>query len=222
MLQGNRQDNIASIGNDLLRAISVCEERVRVSRQNSERFIELSKKKEEVDKLLDMTRTTANHMNRMYKNSKTFLENKKTASNEVLEASIHAVSTVVRDADMSSCTIHNENGKTTILSSRGHSINKREGGGAMTTMGLLMKYACIKACPSKIQIMFLDEALTALSTDSSVNMKGLIEVFSKDIGIVGIEQRDTVYGELAQKRYRVRKANGVSTVSEEEVLPSNG
>ena len=63
--------------------------------------------------------------------------------------------------------------------------------------------------------MFLDEALATLSTSSSVNLKSVIEAFSKDVGIVGIEQKDVLYSDLAQKKYIVNKVGDTSTVREE-------
>lgn len=215
MLQGNGQQNFASLGNDLLRAISTCEERVRVSRQNEARFIEVTKQKASAEQLLEMTRTTANHMSKMYKNVKSFLENKKNNSKTILEASIHSVSAIVKDSELQSCTIRHENGKTKILNKMGVNINRIEGSAARATMGLLLRYTCIKALPNKIQIMLLDEALATLSVDTSVNLREMVELLSKDIGIVGIEQKDTLYNGLAARRYRAVKVRGVSVIQEE-------
>lgn len=215
MLEGNRQQNFTSIGNDLLSAISICEERVRVSRQNEARFIEVSKQKESAEKLLEMTRTTANHMSKMYKNVKSFLENKKNNSKTILEASIHSVSAIVKDSELQSCTIKHENGKTKILNHKGVNINRVEGSAARATMGLLLRYTCLKALPNKIQLMLLDEALATLSVDSSVNLRELVEILSQDIGIVGIEQKDILYNGLASRKYRAVKVRGVSIIKEE-------
>lgn len=217
MLERNQQQNFNSLGNDLLKAISVCEERIRVSRENESRFIEVSKSKGSAEELLGMARTTANHMNKIYKNVKHFLENKKNNSKAVLEASIHSVSAIVKDSELQSCTIQHKNGKTKILNHRGININRVEGSGARATMGLLLRYTCIKALPNKIQIMLLDEALSTLSVDSSVNLREMISTLSTDIGIVGIEQHDVLYRGLASRRYRATKIQGVSVIKEEVV-----
>jgi hypothetical protein len=217
MLEVSEQQNFTPIGNDLLKAISTCEERIRVSRQNETRYLEVSKQKNSAEQLLDMTRATANHMNKMYKNIKFFLENKKSSSKTILEASIHSVSTIVQDSELQSCTIKHENGKTKILNFKGVNINRVDGSGARATMGLLLRYTCLKALPNKIQLMLLDEALSTLSTTSSVNLREMLEIMSKDIGIVGIEQHDVLYRGLATKRYRALKVRNTSTINEEVV-----
>lgn len=209
------QQDIVNLRNDILKSIAVCEERIRISRENQEKYEKLSKQKESAEKLLDMTRTTANHMNSMYKNIKFFLENKKTNSKDILEAAIRSVSAIVKDSDLQGCTIHHENGKTKILNERGQSINLREGSAARATMGFILRYTCLKALPDKIQIMFLDEALATLSSQTSVNLREMLEVFSENIGIVGIEQRNVLYDGLTSRRYKAVKIGDTSTIQEE-------
>lgn len=202
--------------NDLTKAISICEERIRVSKQNEARYREVLKQKQAAEQLCEMMRVTANHMNKMYKNIKFFLENKKNHSKNVLEAAIRSTSAIVKDSDLQNCRIEHENGKTKILNERGQNINAREGSAARATMGFILRYTCLKALPNKIQIMFLDEALATLSSSTSVNLREMIESFSENIGIVGIEQKDVLYSGLASKRYRATKVGEVSTIKEEE------
>lgn len=209
------EENIILVGS-LTKAISICEERIRVSRQNESKFKEISEQKEKCDTLCEMTRVTANHMNRMYKNIKFFLENKKTHSKDILEAAIRSTSAIVKDSDLQNCTIEHNNGKTRVLNGRGQNINAREGSAARATMGFILRYTCLKALPNKIQIMFLDEALATLSAGTSVNLREMIETFSENIGIVGIEQRDVLYSGLAKKRYMATKIGDISTIKEIE------
>lgn len=217
MLEGIEQQNTVALRNDLLRAITVCDERIRISKQNEVRYHEVLKQKTSAETLMDMSRATANHMNKMYKNIKYFLENKKNSSKSILEASIHSVTAIVKDSDLQTCSIYHKNGKTKILNHKGHNINRREGSAARATMGLLLRYTCLKALPNKIQIMFLDEALATLSTDTSVNLREILEVFSSNIGIVGIEQKDILYNGIAKKKYRAVKTGVDSILKEEEV-----
>lgn len=212
----NEELAINSLKNDLTKAVSVCEERIRVSKQNEARYTELVQNRDAADKLCGLMRETANHMNKMYKNVKYFLENKKTQSKDVLEAAIRSTSAIVKDSDLQNCKIEHVNGKTKILNERGQNINAREGSAARATMGFILRYTCLKALPNKIQIMFLDEALATLSSSTSVNLREMIEVFSENIGIVGIEQKDVLYSGLASKRYRATKIGDVSTIKEEE------
>lgn len=215
MHKGNEGKNFNTLGNDLLKAITVCEERIRISKQNQARYVEVSKQKSSAEELCDMVRTTANHMNKMYKNINFFLENKKNASKEILEASIRSVSAIVKDSDLQQCSIVHNNGKTKIVNERGQNINKREGSAARATMGLLLRYTCLKALPNKIQIMFLDEALATLSSTTSVNLREMLEMFSSNIGIVGIEQKDILYSGLASRRYKAVKIGDTSIIQEE-------
>ena len=217
MHKGDEIQNFNTLGNDLLRAITVCEERIRISKQNEAKYIEVSKQKSSAEELCDMVRNTANHMNKMYKNINFFLENKKNTSREILEASIRSVSAIVKDADLQQCSIIHNNGKTKIVNQNNQNINKREGSAARATMGFLLRYTCLKALPNKIQIMFLDEALATLSTTTAVNLRELLEVFSENIGIVGIEQKDILYNGLATKRYRAIKTGNTSIIQEEEI-----
>ena len=209
-----KQQNINTIRNDLLRAISVCEERISISKQNEKKYKEVLGKKESAEKLLEMSRDTANHMNRMYKNTKYFLENKKSNSKDILETAIRSTSAIVKDSELQHCVIHHENGKTKILNQKGQNINKREGSAARATMGLILRYTCLKAIPNKIQIMFLDEALATLSSTTSINLREILEVFAENIGIVGIEQKNVLYNGLASKRYEAKKTGDTSIISE--------
>lgn len=209
-----KQQNINTIRNDLLRAISVCEERISISKQNEQKYKEVLGKKESAEKLLEMSRDTANHMNRMYKNTKYFLENKKSNSKDILETAIRSTSAIVKDSELQHCVIHHENGKTKILNQKGQNINKREGSAARATMGLILRYTCLKAIPNKIQIMFLDEALATLSSTTSINLREILEVFAENIGIVGIEQKNVLYNGLASKRYEAKKTCDTSIISE--------
>lgn len=217
MSERNEQQNIDSIRNDLIKSITICDERIRISRENEQKFIALSQQKATADQLLSNARDTANHMNRMYKNIKFFLENKKTNSKNILESAIHSVSAIVQDSDLQGCTIQHKNGKTRILNEKGQSINLREGSAARATMGFILRYTCLKALPNKIQIMFLDEALATLSSSTSMNLRELLEAFSQNVGIVGIEQRDILYNGLATKRYKAVKVGDVSTIHEEMI-----
>lgn len=217
MSKGIEQQNFNSLGNELLSAISVCEERIRVSRSNEIKFKEVTKRRDSAKQLCDMTKDTANHMNRIYKNVKFFLENKKSSSKSILEASIRSVSSIVKDSNLSQCVIKHENNKTVILNEKGQNINSREGGAARASMHFILKYTCIKAQPNKIQLMLLDEAFATLSTSSSLNISSVIKNFSENIGIVGIEQKDVVYAGITDRRYKAVIQNGITCI-EEEVL----
>lgn len=199
---------------DLQRAITVCDERIALSERNQSKFNEVKKRLDANQAVLDYTRNTANHLNRVYKNIKFFLDNKKSQSKSILEEAIHTVSSIVQDSDLSNCRIEHENGKTRILNDRGQDINAREGSAARATMSFILRYTCLKAMPSKIQIMFLDEALATLSGTTSVNLRELIEVFSDNICIVGIEQRDVLYSGLADKKYIAEKIGKDTSIRE--------
>lgn len=218
MSQGIGQQATNDIGNDLLKAITICEERIRISKANQIKHIEITKQINSTEQLIDITRETTNHMVKVYKNVKYFLENKKNSSKDILEASVRSVSAIVKDSDLQGCIIEHENGKTRILNEKRQNINSREGSAARATMGLLLRYTCLKAMPNKIQIMFLDEALATLSSTTSVNLREMLEVFSENIGIVGIEQKDILYNGLAQKKYLATKIDGVSTIREQDVI----
>ena len=207
---------VAKLNDEIVKAISICEERIRISKANQEKYNKLKSQRDSASTLVSYYRETANHMNRMYKNIKSFLENKKTQSKDVLEAAIRSTSAIVKDAELQTCVIHHENGKTRILNDKGQDINAREGSAARATMGFILRYTCLKAKPNMIQIMFLDEALATLSSTTSVNLREMLEAFSKDIGIVGIEQKSVLYSGLSSKRYMAVKTGSTTTIKEEE------
>ena len=201
---------------DLITSLSICDERIRVSQKNANLHKELTSKLKADEQLLEDVRATANHLTSMYKNIKFFLENKKSQSKDILETAIRSTSAIVKDSSLESCTIMHENGKTRILDGRGQNINKREGSAARATMGFILRYTCLKALPNKIQIMFLDEALATLSSTTAINLREIIESFSENIGIVGIEQKNVLYSGLASKRYSATKVGDYTTIREEE------
>lgn len=208
------EENFGSIRDDLLRAISICEERISVSKSNEAKYTEYIKNKGELEKLCSTARNTANHMNKIYKNLKYYLENKKETSKLILEEAIRSVSNIVEDSNLSKCTIEHKNNKTKVLNELKQDINNREGSAARSTMGILLSYTCLKAIPNAIQIMFLDEALFTLSSTTSVNMRTVLSKLSESIGIVGIEQKDILYRGITIKKYKAVKSNKISKIIE--------
>ena len=205
-----------NLSRELTSALSVCEERIRISKANEVKYNDLTTKLANANSLLNNVRNTGNHMNAMYKNILFFLENKKEHSKAILENAIHSTSAIVKDSDLSNCSILLNNGKVKILNELGQNINSREGSAVRATMSLILRYTCLKAMPDKFQIMFLDEALATLSSSTSVNLREMLSAFSENIGILGIEQKQVLYEGLAEKVYSAVKQGKDTTIEEEK------
>lgn len=216
MVQECELRSFDDLRDDLLRSISIAEERVRVSNANKERHKKLTAEKAKVEAYIKMNNDTANHMASIYSNVKHFLELKKKASKDTLEEFIRSVSNIIPDADLKNCSIKHEDNKTHVVNEKGQNINKREGSAARATMGLMLRYVSVKSMPNKIQLMFLDEALATLSSTSSVNLREVIQELSKDVGIVGIEQVSTLYKGIASKQYLATKQDKISKIAQVE------
>lgn len=210
----------SDIRNDLLRALAVCKERIDTSERNKEVYTSLKKEKAEVETLIRCTRDTANHMVRMYKNVESFLDKKKQASKEILETSIRSAGAIVESAELEESSLRVENGKAWIENRYGENINLIEGGGARTSISVLISYACIKALPNSMQIMFMDESFSALSSNSTINMKSILSILSKNIGIVGIEQTSLLYSGIESQIYNADKIDDETKIR--KVLDSDG
>lgn len=209
-----RKQNFNTTVQNLIRNIATIDQMMVVNNQNRKQYEDTKSAVDTLTKLADVTKEKINHCTDIYKNICFYIEQRKALQIEELTNYIRSVSDIVPDADLSTCTIKHENGKTKILDGNEQDINLREGGAARSTLGVFMKFCTIKAQPNRIQLLMLDEDLSRLSAETSVNLRPMLMAMSKEMGIVGIEQRSITYESISSKMYKVTKSGKVSTVRE--------
>lgn len=209
-----RREDYDSTVQNLIRNVATIDQMMVVNNQNRKQYEDTKAAVEQLKNIIDITRDKINHCSNIYKNICFYIEQRKALQIEELTEYIHSVSDIVPDADLSTCEIKHENGKTRILDGNGQDINKREGGAARSTLGVFMKFCTLKAQPKKIQLLMLDEDLSRLSAETSVNLRPMLMTMSKEMGIVGIEQRSITYESISSKAYRVTKSGKVTNVKE--------
>ena len=213
-MDGIRREDYDSTVQNLIRNVATIDQMMTVNNQNRKQYEDTKLAVDQLTKLIDVTREKVNHCSNIYKNICYYIEQRKTLQLEELENYVRSVSDIVPDADLSTCEIKHENGKTRVLDGNGHDINKREGGAARSTLGVFMKFCTIKAQPNKIQLLMLDEDLSRLSAETCFNLRPMLMAISKEMGIVGIEQRSITYESIASKAYKVTKSGKVTSVKE--------
>lgn len=195
-----------NIRDKLVSACSICSERYRVgleSERNKQRYeTELNLIRASMNELVE----TANHINKIYKNIKSYAANHRDSVKDLLNASILAAGELVPDADVDGIHLHqSENNTVMVLNGKGQPIAEREGGGYSAVLGLLLRYACTKAQPDALQIMLFDEYFYTLSDTTAALVKDVITAISKDIVIVCIEQRRNITDGISDITYVFKK-----------------
>lgn len=196
----------------LLKAIVQSKDRAEIGQRNAIRAKELDKEIDYYEIQNFELKETINYMTKAYKNIEQYLVDKKEESLEMLELAVERAGYIVPDADTEGTHLSIKEKSAKVLNAKGQDINLREGSAYRTVMGMLMRYTLIKFQPDCLQLILLDEAFSTLSDATSIMMREALQRFSKDVLIVGIEQRNVLFEGLDKITYKVVKGENKKTV----------
>lgn len=202
----------------LLGAIATCEERMKSGTVATQKLIELNSKKNHYEDILHKTVEVANHLRDICLNIEQYISDKKKLSMKILQAAIEQAGNIVPDAEIEGIRLAVEGKTAVIINKQGQDINKREGSAFRSVMGVLLRYALIKAQPDCIQLMYLDEAFSTLSDATADTMRKYLDAFKDDVLVIGVEQRNYLYDGIDRMVIKVVKEENGSVLRKVETL----
>lgn len=203
----------STVRDDLLKAITVCNERIRIGTVNLQKKLELEKDLKFYENRLQNYKDTFQYMVRIYKNIQKYTEDRKELSMDLLQEAITKAGLIVPDADVKGLHLVFNNKTARIVNEKGQDVNQREGGAFRAALGILMRYALLSFQTDKCQVMFLDESFSAMSDSTADTMREFINAFKETMLIVGIEQRSYLYDGIERITYEAAKdAQGLTVI----------
>lgn len=148
---------------------------------------------EEVTKRRTNLKNTIDRCTAIYKDVQQNLDEKKQYSLDRYLAAIEQSANIVKNSDIDGAKLKIEKNRAVIVDRNGHSVNAREGSALRSVAGMLMRYTSITAQMGYLPLILLDESFFTLSDNTSNEMKEYLQVFSEDLLIIGIEQRDSIF-----------------------------
>lgn len=212
---GNKEKEAVDIRSSLLTAYTKCKERYERGKQDHERAAQVETEVLRLEEKLAELRDTGNHLRNIYANIKSYSQNHADQAKAILDLAIEQASTLVPDANCQGIHInYTENNRATIVNGKGQNINLREGGGYRAILGVLIRYACLKAQQDALPLLLLDEYFFTLSDTTTQAMKAMLEAMKRDVAIVVIEQRRNVVDGILDSEYTFKKnLMGVTSVT---------
>lgn len=205
--------------NRLLSALTIAQDRRDRGKQNEGKKKEYLTQIEVITQKLGDTIEVGNHMKDIYKNIKHYSDEHQRKAKDILDLAIEEAGNLVPDADVNGIHLnYSENSRVTVVNGRGQNVNLREGGGYRTLLGVLMRYAALKAQPDAAQFMLLDEQLFTLSDATTAVAKPIFEAMKKDMIIICIEQRRNAMDGVLDVEYTFKKDKGDDGVSNTTVV----
>ncbi len=210
-----RQQRLIDIRNNLVKKISVANERAMKGKANEEKVSQFKTRLEQVVQERAEVKECGNHLHDIYKNVQSYAKNHQDSAKEMLNLAIIAAGEMVPDAGTRGIHLHaDESGRVSVVNETGQNINLREGGGYRAVLGALLRYASLKAQPDALQLMLYDESFFTLSDTTTQSMKDIFSAMKKDCNIICIEQRHNVMDGILDSEYNFRKDDmGNTTVS---------
>lgn len=192
--------------NDILTAITICKDRANRGRANEGKRKEYQTRVEYLNQLIGDTTETGNHMKDIYKNIKHYSDEHQKKAQDILDLAIEEAGNLVPDADVAGIHLnYTDTSRITIVNNKGQNVNLREGGAYRTLLGILLRYAALKAQPDAAQFMLLDEQFFTMSDTTTAQAKPIFEAMKKDITIICIEQRRNAMDGIVDSEYTFRK-----------------
>ena len=203
----------------LSRFIVQANERAELGRQSIKKVESVSVELKTWEEARVSVKQCIDRCTKLYKAVEKYAQDRKELSLELLKAAIEEAGYIVPDADVDGISLRVIDKTAKLVNKLGQDINEREGSAYRTVVAMMIRYALLKAQPDRIQVIFLDEAFSTLSETTQVAMRECIDVFSKNVLIVGIEQQGTVYSGLTRKVYRaIKSAEKETTIIDEGIL----
>jgi len=141
-----------------------------------------------------------NRVNRIKKDVEINLEDKKRYALESYTEAIREASLIVPDSNLAGIGLKVEGGRALIVNPEGQDINEREGSACRSVMGQLMRHTTLMQEPGALPMVLLDETFFTLSDNTCNEMQSYLQEMSKDLLIIAIEQKDTLFQGIEDKR----------------------
>ena len=145
------------------------------------------------------------HLDDILHNIEHYAKEHQQTARSILDRAISEAGALVPDAGVANAHIKYTDNHATIVNVDEQAINSREGGGYRTVLGLLLRYALIKAKAGALPLMLLDEQLFALSDTTTALLKDVLVAMKRDMTIIVIEQRRNVADGIVDKEYQFVK-----------------
>ena len=199
----------------LLSNIAVARERAKAGERYS-RELEANKANlEVVSEALRELSICAKHLDNMYHNIQHYATEHQRTAKEILDRAIEEAGALVPDAGVSNAHLKYTGNSVIVVNENDQSLDLREGGGYRTSLGILLRYALIKAQAGALPFMLLDEQTFTLSDATTAAIKEVLAAMKRDITIVMIEQRRNAADGIADKEYMFSKsADGEVVITE--------
>lgn len=192
--------------NSLLTALTVAQDRRDRGKANEGRRTEYRAQLEVLTQKLGDTIECGNHMKDIYKNIKHYSDEHQKKAKNILDLAIEEAGNLVPDADVEGIRLnYTDNSRITVVNGKGQNVNLREGSAYRTLLGVLLRYAALKAQPDAAQFMLLDEQFFTLSDTTTSMVKPVFEAMKKDMIIICIEQRRNAMDGICDTEYLFRK-----------------
>lgn len=190
----------------LLSALTISEERAVKGQANEGKKLMYETKVSQLEEEIGDLTEVGNHLKDIYKNIQAYSIEHQKKVRDVLELAIEEAGNLVPDADVQGIHLkQTENKRIVVVNGKGQNVNLREGGGYRTSLGTLLRYACLKAQPDALQFMLMDEQFFTLSDTTTNAMKEVLNAMKKDVTIVCIEQRRNAVDGILDAEYTFKK-----------------
>lgn len=161
-------------------------------------------------------KSTIDRCTQIYKDVQKNLDDKKRLALQEFNEAINEASLIVADSNMDGTFLKVNGDDATLCTPRGHNINKREGGAQRAVLGQMLRYVAMTQQLNVLPLILLDESFFALSENTSVEMRDYLVAMSEHFLIIGIEQKDTLFSGIENKRkFRFYKNNEDQTIIRE-------
>ncbi len=159
----------------------------------------------------DLLKSTINRCTEIYKDVLKNLDDKKKVSLQEFQDAIDEAASIVTDSDMAGVRLHVNGDDVTLCTQNGHNVNKREGGAQRAVLGQMLRYVAMTQQLNVVPLLLLDESFFALSDNTSVIMRDYLLAMSEHLLIIGIEQNDTLFAGIENKRRFIFSKNDKTT-----------
>lgn len=194
---------------------------VQQNTRNIEQRNKLLLREHELSEEVEALRSTINRCTTISKDIRTNLEDKKRYALESYTTAIREASLIVPDSDLAGIDLKVEDGRALIVNPEGQDVNEREGSACRSVMGQLMRHTTLRQEPGALPMVLLDETFFTLSDNTCNEMQAYLQEMSKDLLIIGVEQKDTLFRGIEGKRRfeftKIGEGLAAHTVIKEEI-----
>ena len=180
--------------------ISRYETLIGVNERNKIRYDNAVKEKNRLTKEKNNLKAAIDRCTEIYKDVKKNLDEKRIVSLQEFQDAIDEAACIVADSDMKDVKLVTHGDEAVLCNLQGHNINNREGGAQRAVLGQMLRYVAMTQQLNVLPLLVLDESFFALSDNTSVIMRDYLLAMSEHMIIIGIEQNDTIFNGIENKR----------------------